>query len=128
MPTADKGLGTGEIDYTVGTEISKTLGNGIIPFAGGRYTRPGDPDEYSLQNGYTFSGGVASAIGARVRGYVSYRNAESLSPLNASDQRLSARLNVGIGDRLSLGVFGAAGLSEGSPDVATGLRIGLSLD
>jgi hypothetical protein len=33
-----------------------------------------------------------------------------------------------IGDRLSLGMFGAAGLSEGSPDFATGLRIGLSLN
>lgn len=128
VPTADEGLGTGKTDYTVGAEISKTLPGGAIPFAGVSYTMPGDPEGYSLHNGYAFTGGVAAAIGARARGYVSYRYAKSPSPLTANDQRLNAGLNMEFGDRLSLGVFGAAGLSEGSPDVATGLRIGLSLD
>jgi hypothetical protein len=82
----------------------------------------------SLQDGYAFTGGFAAAIGSRARGYVSYRYAESLSPLTGNDQRLNAGLNMDIGDRLSLGMFGAAGLSEGSPDFATGLRIGLSLN
>lgn len=128
VPTADEGLGTGKTDYTVGAEISKTLGSGIIPFVGVSYTMPGDPEGYSLQNAYAFTAGLAAAIGSRARGYVSYRYTESLSPLTGNDQRLNAGLNMGIGDRLALGVFGAAGLSEGSPDVATGLRIGLALD
>jgi hypothetical protein len=49
VPTADEGLGTGKTDYTVGAEISKTLGSGIIPFAGVSYTMPGDPEGFTAR-------------------------------------------------------------------------------
>lgn len=128
LPTAENNLGTGETDYTVGAEVSKPFGGGITPFASFRYTLPGSPTGYSLQDSYAASGGIAAMIGPRTQGYLSYRYADNASALATSDQRLVSGLNTQIGKSLSLGFYGSAGLSEGAPDLNTGLRIGVALN
>jgi len=128
LPTAQNNLGTGEIDYTLGAEVSKPLAGGIVPFASFNYTVPGKPEGFSLQDSYAASGGVAAMIGARTQGYVSYRYADNASALVPSDQRLLTGLNTGLGKSLSLGFYGSAGLSAGAPDFTTGLRLGIALN
>ncbi|WP_127613151.1 hypothetical protein [Croceicoccus ponticola] len=128
LPTAEDNLGTGETDYTLGAEVSKPLSGGIIPFASFTYTLPGSPDGYSLQDSYAASGGLAAMIGSQTQAYVSYRYADNASELVTSDQRLITGLNSRIGKALSLGVYGSAGLTEGAPEFATGLRIGVALN
>lgn len=125
VPTASerKGLGTGEMDYAVGAELSKTFGR-VTPFVGVGYTMPGDPEDFELENSLSARAGAAVQMGGRVRGHVAYGYAESISPLVPDEQQVSAGVNAGLSDRLSLGLYGAAGLSEGSPDVGAGVRLG----
>lgn len=128
VPTASgrKRLGTGEIDYSVGAELSKRLG-GVTPFVGIGYTIPGDPEGYDLRNSLSARAGVAAGLGSRVRGYVAYGYAQSLSPLVTDEQQISTGINAGLSDRLSLGLYGSAGLSQGSPDVGAGVQLGVKL-
>lgn len=128
VPTASerKGLGTGEFDYAVGAELSKTLGR-VTPFVGVGYTMPGDPEGFDLRNSLSARAGLAAQMGPRVRGHVAYGYAQSLSPLFPDEQQISTGLNAGISDRLSLGIYGNAGLSEGAPDIGAGVQIGFRL-
>lgn len=128
LPTAseEKGLGTGETDYTVGAEASATLG-GVTPFASVGYTMPGDPEGFELRNSLSARAGIAAPLSNAVRGHVAYGYAQSLSPLVPDEQQVGAGLNAAIGKRLSVGVYGSAGLSEGSPDVGAGLSLGIRL-
>ena len=127
VPTAStaKRLGTGEFDYAVGAELSRSFGR-VTPFVGVGYTMPGDPDQYDLGNSLSARAGAAVQMGKRVRGHVTYGYAESISPLIPDEQQISTGINAGLSDRLSLGLYGAAGLSKGSPDVGAGVRLGTS--
>ena len=62
----------------------------------------------------------------RVRGHVAWGYARSVSPRVPNEQQVSTGINAGLSDRLSLGLYGAAGLSKGSPDVGAGVRLGTS--
>lgn len=128
LPTASeaKGLGTGEVDYAAGAEISKSFGR-VTPFAAVAYTMPGDPDGYELRDAVSARAGVAASLSDAVRGHVSYGYAQSLSPLVPDEQQVSTGLNAALGRRVSVGVYGSAGLSDGAPDVGAGLRLGLRL-
>jgi len=128
VPTASRhdGLGTGEVDYSLGAEISKSFGI-ISPFVGVAYTMPGDPKGYDLRNSFSARGGIAAMLAPRVRGYVSYGYAQSLSHLIANERQISTGINAGLSNRLSLGLFGTAGLSQGSPDVGAGVQLGVRL-
>ena len=88
------------------------------------YTLPGDPEAYQLRNSLAVRGGVAVQLAPGVRGNVSYGQAQSLSPLVEDERQLSTGLNAALSERLSLGVYGNTGLSDGSPDVGAGIQIG----
>ncbi len=124
LPTADEGLGTGETDYAVGADISKTIGAGITPFAGLTYTMPGSSEGYERNDGVAVNAGVAAQIGKRATGFVAYQDSASTSDGLPDGQRVATGVNVGLGGGLSLGAYGSAGLSAGAPDLATGLRLG----
>ena len=128
VPTASerKRLGTGKIDYMVGAELSKSFG-GITPFASVAYTIAGDPQGYDLRNSISARGGLAAQIGEKVRGHISYGYAQSLSRLVPDEQQISTGINAGLSDRLSLGLYGSAGLSRGAPDIGAGMQVGLRL-
>ena len=128
LPTASKArnLGTGEVDYAVGAELSKNLGP-ITPFVGVSYTIPGDPKGYDLRKSLAARGGIATMLAPNIRGYVSYGYARSVSRLVDNEKQLSTGINAGLSKRLSLGLFGTAGLSDGSPDVGAGIQLGVRL-
>jgi hypothetical protein len=128
VPTASerKRLGTGKIDYMVGAELSKSFA-GITPFASVAYTIPGDPQGYDLRDSISARAGLAAQIGERVRGHIFYGYAQSLSRLVPDEQQISTGINAGLSDRLSLGLYGSAGLSQGAPDVGAGVQVGLRL-
>jgi hypothetical protein len=128
VPTAStrKGLGTGELDYGVGAELSKRIG-AIIPFVGVGYTVAGDPADYGLRNSLSVRAGSAFQVAPTARAHVAWGYARSLSPLVPNEQQVAAGLNASVSRRLNLGVFGAAGLSQGSPDLSAGLQLGFRL-
>ncbi|HEX6374857.1 MAG TPA: transporter [Allosphingosinicella sp.] len=128
LPTASsaKGLGTGETDYAVGAEVSTRVG-GLVPFAAIGYTIAGDPDGYQLRNGLSARAGAAFGLSKRAEAHVSYGYARNLSPRLGDEQQISTGIRAKVSKRLSVGVQGMAGLSDGSPDVGAGLSLGIRM-
>lgn len=128
LPTASarRGIGTGETDVALGAEVARRFGP-VTPYAAIGYTLPGDPERFELQNSLSARGGVALQLGRGLRGNLSYSYAESLRPLAADEQQISTGLNAALSRRLSLGIYGNAGLSDGAPDVGAGLSLGFRI-
>jgi opacity protein-like surface antigen len=128
LPTASarKGLGTGEVDYTAGAEISTRSGR-VRPFAALGYTIPGDPEGFDLRNSLSARAGAALDLSDKVTGNVAYGYARSLSPLVPDEQQIGTGISAAIGRGLVLGLQGSAGLSDGSPDFGAGLSLGIRL-
>lgn len=126
LPTARTGLGTGKPDYAVGAEMSKALGS-VTPFANLTYTMPGDPEGYRLRDTWAGQAGLNAALGAGLSGQVAYGYAQSPSANLSDEQSLSMRIRAGISPRLSLSVYGSAGLSRNAPDAAAGAQLGVRL-
>jgi len=128
LPTASarRGIGTGETDVAVGAEVARRFGP-VTPYAAIGYTLPGDPETFALQNSLSARGGVALQLGRGLRGNLSYNYAESLRPLAVDEQQISTGLNASLSRRLSLGVYGNAGLSEGAPDLGAGVSLGFRI-
>ena len=126
VPTASaaKGLGTGKADYAVGAELSKTL-KAVTPFAGIAYTITGDPEGYDLRNSLSARAGAAVQMSPRVRGHVSYGYAQSVSPLVPDEQQVTSGINADLSQRVGIGLYGSAGLSEGAPDMGVGINLRL---
>lgn len=128
VPTASqrKKLGTGKPDYMMGAELAKSFGR-ITPFADLSYTIAGDPQGFDLRNAISARAGVAGQIAAGLRGHISYDYAQSLSRLAPDQEQISTGINAGLTNRLSLGLYGSAGLSKGAPDVGAGFQLGVRL-
>jgi hypothetical protein len=128
LPTASRsnGLGTGKADYSVGAEISARAGR-VTPFGSVAYTMPGYPDGLALRNSLSARAGAAVAVSDRTEAQVSLGYVRSVSPLVADERQVTTGLSSAVSKRLSVGVQGSAGLSDGSSAVAAGVRIGLKL-
>lgn len=126
LPTASRKLGTGKTDYSVAAQASKTIG-AVTPFFGVGYTMPGDLEGYSLRNSLSLTGGMAATLGARTRGFLSYSRGQSVNADLPDGQQVTAGVNTTLSDRVSVGAYGAAGLSKGSPDLGAGIRLGVRI-
>ena len=128
LPTASasRGIGTGETDLSAGAEAARRIG-AVTPYVAIGYTMPGDPTAYDLRNSVSVHGGVAVQLSSSLRGNVSYGYTESVSPLVPDEQQVSTRLNANLSRSLSVGVYGNAGLSSGSPDVGAGISLGFRM-
>lgn len=126
VPTAGKDLGTGKADYAIGVEASRSFGN-VTPFVGVGYTVPGDPEGYSLRNSISLRGGIAAKLSEGTRGYVAYSHSQRVSESLPDEQQITTGVNTAVAKGLSLGVYGAVGLSDGAPDAGAGVRLGVRI-
>lgn len=128
LPTASvrKGLGTGEVDYTAGAEVSTRIGR-VEPYAAVGYTISGDPDGFDLRNSVSAHAGASLGLSEKVSANMSYGYVRSLSPLVADEQQIATGIGARLGRGLRLGIRGSAGLSDGSPQFGAGLSLGLQL-
>ena len=80
VPTAsaDKGLGTGELDYSFGAEVAAPIGR-VTPFAGIGYTLTGEPEDYDLRNSLSARAGANVRLTESIAGRLSYAYAQSPS-------------------------------------------------
>lgn len=128
LPTASarRGLGTGETDFTIAAEAARSFGT-VTPFLSLSYTMPGDPDAYRLRDSFAGRGGIGWQFARRVRASLSYGHAQGVSPLVGDERLLASSIEAALGERVSLGVTGRAGLSEAAPDLAVGVQLGWRL-
>ncbi len=126
IPTADedKGLGTGQLDYQAGVEVSKEF-SGWSADSGIDYTVLGEPDEYDLENYISGYVEVATMITPTLEFALDFSGAQ------ASSEESDAELALGMEFRYDLqgaGTFSAGlgkGLADGSPDYS--MVIGYSI-
>jgi len=123
LPTADedKGLGTGELDYTLQAELYKSLGR-WTPMATLAYKVKGDPEAATLNNVLYVSAGADYRLNDQrsLGATLDYQEASSSGADN------SLELFMYLGQRLSPewsgSVYTYLGLTDGSPDYGLGLQ------
>lgn len=128
IPTAsrDKALGSGELDYGVGAQVSRRLGE-FVPFASANYTVLGKPDGFDVQNTLSGSAGSHYILGRSTSATLSYVYEESAVKSIADRQSIGLGLDTSVSRQISLGLNASAGLSKDAPDARVGLRLSLGL-
>jgi hypothetical protein len=118
----DKGLGTGENDYSLQADVYKFVGPTTAILTTG-YTIRGDPSEYDLDDVWFLSGGIAFRVSESSRGgvFLDWRQ----SAVDGADDpaELSGFLGTHLNDRTDLSAYALAGLSDSSPDWGFGLNL-----
>jgi hypothetical protein len=124
LPTASvaKALGTGKTDFTGQIDIAKAIGR-LTPFATIAYRIIGEPIAYPLHDAWNASAGLQYTLSRRISTGVAFDYRQSASPTGTDPQELFTYVNIGLGDKWSLDLYGVAGLSDGSADAAGGVQI-----
>ena len=117
----DEGLGTGEEDYTLQLEISKTFG-WFSPFAGVGYKFIGDPKGVSFEDKLFASGGFSVDLGDRVDVGIVYDWAQSAVKGNPDIHELSPFASIKLGDHFAMDPYALVGLSQAAPDWGLGMQ------
>jgi hypothetical protein len=129
LPSADEddGLGTGEFDYTVETELTQTFA-AFTPFASVGYRFQGDPSGVDLRNVWLASVGamyeITEAWAAGL--FLDYR--ESTTAFSDEQLELVPFVGVEIGDHWKASLYAVAGLTDGSADGGFGLHVSYALN
>lgn len=120
IPTASesKGLGTGQADFAVSTEISKKMGS-ITPFASVGYRMPGSSSRFRLHNAWTASAGASAVVGKSVL-IVSYDYRKAISSLARDSHELFGAFSTPVSKRINVTLYGTGGLSKGAPNYGLG--------
>ena len=124
VPTAsrEKRLGTGEVDYAVGAELSREMGQ-FEPFVSAQYRLNGDRPDFDYRNTVAASAGTAVRLGRGLRASLSYDYSQSRIRGRSGSHSLDAGVSTRLSKRLSLSGSGSVGLSERAPDFGLGSTI-----
>ena len=123
VPTADedKGLGTGEIDYTARMDATKMFGSTYI-FGGFGRRFVGSNAQLQFDDIWLFNAGAGYQVTKKFGIGASYDFRES--PSNAEDpSEATAYLTYKITDSVKAMLYRVIGFSDGSPDESTGIQI-----
>jgi len=128
----DKGLGTGENDYTLQIDASKAFGP-ITPFASFGYRFVGDPPGSPLDDPpgsdlddiLLASGGLGIKLmdGLSIGAVYDWRQAASAR--GGDSHELVPYASLKLGKRLSLNPYAVIGLSQGAADFGAGFQLSL---
>lgn len=120
LPTGStsKGLSTGKVDVSTSVELSKTFGV-VTPYVEVGYKWAGDPSYIDLNNTWFGAIGASAVLGQSVV-LLEYDYREATSPLSDDSQEIFGAFSTPVSKRLSLTLYGSAGLSDGAPDYGLG--------
>ncbi len=122
--TADenKGLGTGENDYSVQADLYKFMGDFTLLGSLG-YKYRGDPTGIDLDNVLMASAGGTFKFSRDVKGGLIFDYRESAISGGDSIQELTGFVSRRLGEDWKLQVFVLTGLTDSSPDWGAGFQI-----
>jgi len=128
VPTADedKGLGTGETDYTVQLDTTKMFGSAYV-FGGVGRRFIGDNAQFQLDDIWLFSVGGGYQINKNFGVGVAYDFREAAST-SEDPSEASAYLTYKITKSVTTQLYGVIGLSDGSPDTSAGVQLSYKFD
>jgi hypothetical protein len=124
LPTADKneGLGTGKTDYSVQTEVYRTLGSSTL-FGTLGYKRMGDPEGTDLKDpfftsvGWSYKTSPVTALG------LSYDYRQKIQDSGAPLRDATAFLTHKLDQHWKLQGYLVTGFSKASPDMGGGIFV-----
>ncbi len=129
LPTASDSsqLSTGKADYSVGADVSKTMGR-ITPNLSATYRTYGDTRLWQFRNGFDVMAGVAYAVTPKSAVIVSYEYVQAASRFIGDSHEIVVGTSLPVGgDRFRLSGYGAAGLSRSAADVSGGISLSATL-
>jgi len=123
LPTADasRGLGTGQLDYGFGVEMSKLVAKDWLLYLDGGYNIIGDPDGLPFQNQYWYDVGAGYYFTDRLIGSVYFEEYRAVVPgfVNARDFFFAMNYKASDAWRFNSGLI--VGVSNGAPDYGVSL-------
>lgn len=124
IPTASrqKRLGTGEVDYAVGAELSRDVGR-FGPFVSAQYRVNGDPPDRDYHNTVATSVGSIMRLSRRTSVSLAHDYSQSRIRGRNGSHMLDGGLTTRLSRRMTLGGDAAIGLSKTAPN----FRVGASL-
>ena len=129
FPTADeeKGLGTGEADYSLESDFTWFSGQTAL-FCTLGYRFMGDPESYDLNDVMYASVGVAHQITNNFSSGLLYDVREASTGLGSATSEATAYGSYKMNDNLKFLLYGVKGFSDGSPDYGLGFTVTYSMD
>jgi len=118
----DKGLGTGENDYTLQADISKAFG-AFYPFAGVGYRFVGNPPGSDLRDKWLAYAGVSTRISSKLSLGVAYDWSQSTVRTRSDAHELSPFASFKLSRSFAIDPYGVIGLSDNSPDWGLGIQL-----
>lgn len=127
-PTANenRGLGTGEADYTLKADFSKTFG-AITPFATIGYRFVGNPPGSNLRDTFLASVGADYRLNEKFSTGLIFDYRQSTSRTSQDPAELTPYLNYKITKAVSANLYTVVGFSHGSPDNGVGLQLSYAM-
>ncbi len=124
FPTADedRGLGTGEMDYTLQVDYFKSLGK-FSPMATLAYKIKGDPDDYEIDNVFYLSVGADYRYNKEINFGATLDFQEASSSQSDDALELFAYLGYRFSDSFLVTGYGYTGFTNGSPDIGGGAQL-----
>lgn len=124
VPTGDEdeGLGTGEVDYTLATEVTKMIGDANISANVARKF-VGSNSTLQLHDIWIAGVGAGYKLSPVLDAGVSYDWRQSASG-NTQPKDATLYFNYKLTERLNVQVYGVKGLSDASADIGTGMMVG----
>ena len=124
FPTADKdkGLGSGEYDYSVQFDAAKPLGKTVI-FATAGYKIYGDPPEVDFDNIYYGSLGGGYQFARWLNAGLIYDYRQGALDTSADQKEGTAYFSAKLGVKTKLIGYFVKGYSDGSPDWGLGAML-----
>ncbi len=119
---ADKGLGTGENDYSLQADLYKFFGPVTLLGSAG-YKFRGDPSGLDLEDVWFASTGGIYKFNRAVRSGIIYSYRESAFDKGDAVQDVTGFVSLRLSDAWRVQLHGLAGLSESSPDWGTGMLL-----
>jgi len=124
LGTADesKGLGTGENDFSFGTDLYKSIDRMTL-FGGLGYTIFGDPPGFQLDNGFYWSLGASWKLPPRESVGLSLDGRQAVAPGSGDQRELTAFWSRALEGAWKAQAYFLVGLADGSPDWGGGVTL-----
>lgn len=128
IPTADedKGLGTGETDFTFAVDVTKIFGQAYV-FGGVGRKFVGDKNQFQLDDIFLFNIGGGYQMTKKTGVGASYDFREAAGS-GEDPSEITIYAVHKITNDISLQGYGVIGFSNGSPDTGIGVQIGYRFD
>lgn len=128
IPTASKAsqLSTRKVDYSVGAELSKTLGR-ITPAVSATYRVYGDAPPWQFRNGFDLTAGATFALGQKSALVATYEYREAATRFIPDSHELILGASSPLSEKLRVTGYGSAGLSKGGSDLSGGVSLSFDL-